>query len=100
MIDLGIKHHFGGGVYAKEALIPAGVIATQHVHKFDHLSVLASGTVVVDVEGVSTEYTGPACLLIEAGKLHSVRAITPAVWFCIHASDVVDPERIDAELVA
>ena len=38
-----IEHHFGGGVYAKETIIPAGVMLQQHAHTYDHLSILASG---------------------------------------------------------
>ena len=100
MLGLDITHHFGGGVYAKEARIPAGTLATQHVHSFDHLSLLASGRVVVSVEGHGTEYSAPACLKIEAGKAHSVYAMTDAVWFCIHSTEETDPAKVDQGLIA
>jgi quercetin dioxygenase-like cupin family protein len=93
-----IQHHFGGGVYAKETRIPAGYLAVQHKHKFDHLSVLASGAVEVIVDGESTEYTAPACLTIAAGKEHSVLALTDVVWYCIHATDCDDESAVDALL--
>ena len=44
-IEPEIQHHFGGGVYAKETFIPAGKWLVQHIHKFDHLSVLAQGSI-------------------------------------------------------
>lgn len=98
--SLDITHHFGGGVYAKQTAIPAGLVLTQHVHKHDHLSVLASGIAAVSVDGVDTEHAGPACIVIAAGKVHSVRAVTDVVWYCIHATNETDAGKVDAELVA
>jgi quercetin dioxygenase-like cupin family protein len=94
-LGVGITHHFGGGVYAKETTIPAGVELTQHVHQFDHLSVLAAGEVDLDVDGEVQRLTGPACVLVKAGRAHKVTALTPAVWYCIHASDSEDAKRAD-----
>lgn len=98
--DLPISHHWGGGVYAKETRISAGLILVQHKHDFDHLSVLASGTVELMVDGVRSEVTGPTCLTIEAGKHHGVKALTDVVWYCIHATDCTDPQSVDEVLIA
>lgn len=95
-----INHFFGGGVYAKETLIPAGFVLTQHRHAFDHLSILASGHVAVEVDGVGREVFGPACIVIGAGKEHRVTALTDAVWYCVHATDCTDPAQVDHELTA
>ena len=97
---IGITHHFSSGVYAKECLIPSGLILTQHKHAFDHLSILASGTAMITVEGVESIKVGPVAITIEAGKEHSVRSITDVAWFCIHATDVTDPEKVDESLIA
>jgi quercetin dioxygenase-like cupin family protein len=97
---VGITHHFVGGLYCKETRIPAGVKLTQHVHEFDHLSILAQGRVSVTVDGVATEYAGPAFLTIAAGKAHEVAALTDTVWACLHATDCTDPEQVDQELTA
>lgn len=95
---VGIAHHFGGGIYAKETLIPAGVELAQHKHPFDHLSVLAAGSALVRCEGVDVLYQAPACITIEANKAHSVQALTNVVWYCVHATDCIDPDKIDHEL--
>ncbi|WP_341887055.1 hypothetical protein [Variovorax sp. YR752] len=95
-----ITHHFGGGVYAKETHIAAGLILIQHKHEHDHLSVLASGTVELLIDGVRSEMTGPACLTITAGKHHGVKALTDVVWFCIHATDCTDSHKVDEVLIA
>lgn len=93
-----IEHHFGGKVYAKETRIPAGLRLDQHRHNFDHLSILASGSVVVSVDGVDTQHDAPKCMVIEAGKSHSVTSLTDTVWYCVHGTDCTDPDKIDHEL--
>ena len=94
-----ISHHFGGGVYAKETRIPAGYTLGQHVHLFDHLSILASGTAEISVDSETTQHTGPACLVIKAGKQHEVHALTDVIWYCVHATDCTDPETVDEVLI-
>lgn len=94
-----LSHHFGGGVYAKETKVPAGWILVQHKHEHDHLSVLASGTVELLVDGERSEMTGPACITIKAGKHHGVKAITDVAWYCIHATDCTDEGEVDGVLV-
>lgn len=69
--------------YAKATKIPAGVTLTQHAHDFDHESVLAAGTVRLVVDGKSQTLNAPKCILIQAGKVHEVQALTDARWFCI-----------------
>jgi len=98
-LGVAIQHHFGGGVYAKETHIPAGVVLTQHRHQFDHLSVLASGTAIVEVDGQLRTLAGPTCIVIEAGKVHSVTAVTPVTWYCVHATDCTDPDKVDHQLI-
>jgi len=94
-----IEHYFSSGVYTKETRIPAGHILVQHKHKFDHLSILASGSVELAVDGVKTIIHAPACLTIEANKHHGVKSLTDVVWYCIHATDCTDESEIDEVLI-
>lgn len=95
-----INHHFSSGVYAKETRIPAGQVLVQHAHKYDHLSILAQGSVEVMVDGNKEILHAPACLAIEANKHHGVKALTDVVWYCIHATSCVDEDEIDEVLIA
>jgi quercetin dioxygenase-like cupin family protein len=94
-----ISHLFGGGVYVKETLIPAGLVLVQHKHEHDHLSYLASGTVELLVDGVTRTVSGPVGLTIEAGKHHGVKALTDALWLCIHATECADESTVDQALM-
>jgi quercetin dioxygenase-like cupin family protein len=93
-----LTHHFSSGVYAKQVDIPAGRILQQHAHTFDHLSILASGKVIVRADGWVESYCGPAAITIRAGVVHEVESLTDAVWFCIHATDETDIGKVDAVL--
>ena len=96
--DIDVAHHFGAGVYAKEIRVPKGKFIVQHKHKFDHLSVVASGAARVVVDGVVTEHVAPAVLTIKAHKHHAVEAMQDLVWLCIHATDETDPDTVDHEV--
>ena len=98
MID--ITHHWvAEEVYSKRTHIAAGLKLTQHVHPYDHASALVSGAVLLEVDGEKREITGPAMLMIEAGKEHSVTALTDVVWHCIHITDDTDPETVDQSIL-
>jgi mannose-6-phosphate isomerase-like protein (cupin superfamily) len=99
-IEPEVKHYFGGGVYAKETIIPAGKWLVQHAHKHDHLSVLAKGSIELIVDGASSELHAPACLKIQAGKHHGVRSLTDVIWYCIHATDCTDEDEVDEIMIA
>jgi mannose-6-phosphate isomerase-like protein (cupin superfamily) len=94
-----IHHHFSAGVYAKETRIPAGYVLVQHAHKHDHLSILASGSVEMVVDGVKSVVEAPACLTIAAGKHHGIKSLTDVVWYCVHATDCTDEDEIDEVLI-
>ena len=94
-----IEHHFGAGVYAKETRIPAGHVLVQHKHKHDHLSILASGSIELMVDGARSIIHAPACLTVEANKHHGVKSLTDVVWYCIHATECTDADEIDEVLI-
>jgi mannose-6-phosphate isomerase-like protein (cupin superfamily) len=94
-----IHHHFSSGVYAKETRIPAGYILVQHAHKHDHLSILASGSVEMVVDGVKSIVDAPACLTIAADKHHGIKSLTDVVWYCVHATDCTNEDDIDEVLI-
>jgi hypothetical protein len=93
-----VTHHFIGGIYTKECHLPVGIKFMQHKHTFDHMSVLAQGHAIVEVDGIDKEYHAPAVLNIRAGKHHAITALTPVVWLCQHVTTCTDPDNIDLEI--
>jgi len=98
-IDLGVVHNFSDGLYAKQMVIPKGYVVGQHAHKYSHLSILAKGKVIVKTDKAKKEYTAPACLEIKEGVNHAIEALEDTVWFCVHATDETDIEKIDEVLI-
>jgi quercetin dioxygenase-like cupin family protein len=99
-----IHHHFAGGVYAKETRIPAGGFVVSHSHPYEHMSILASGEVMIQAESppLPIEYLlrGPAVVKIKKGVHHRITALTDAVWYCIHATDETEADLVDAAILA
>ena len=94
-----VAHFFSDGVYAKEIRLPQDHFILQHKHVYDHMSILAEGWVVVKVDDVEVEYHAPACINIAAGKNHEVIAVTDSVWYCIHATEETNSEKVDQVLI-
>ncbi len=99
-------HFIVGGVYAKEVHIPAGHMLVGHVHAYDHLSILASGEVLLS-EGdgaLPKSFKAPAAIEIKAGVEHAVYAHLDSVWYCLHRvpDDLLteeDARKLDAAVI-
>lgn len=75
-----------------------------HVHNFDHITLIAKGSVTVDVEGQTTNFTAPHMIFVAKGKRHFLIAKEDdTVAYCVHAlrtgereEDILDPSMIPA----
>ena len=80
----------------------AKTVLPQHSHAFDHLTLLATGSVRVSrADAEPMEYTAPAGIFIPAGVKHLFETLTPdVVLACIHNTmraghvEVVDEHQI------
>lgn len=99
---LGITHHFptpGNKVYIRQANCHKGDEIGTHSHEFEHYSILASGSVLLDLDHRVTMLTGPCVVPIEAHKEHKITCLTDVSWFCIHGTDETDESKIDEVLI-
>lgn len=72
-------------LFVKQIPLKAGEAAEQHVHEYDHVTMVAVGTVRVWVDGEDCgEAAAPKPLTILAGQKHMFLAVTDAVLYCIH----------------
>jgi quercetin dioxygenase-like cupin family protein len=80
----------------------AGDLEHGHTHPFDHLTLLAAGSLSVTVNGKTTDFTAPHMIYIKAEYEHELVALEDnTVAFCIHAlrngdgvDDIIDPASI------
>ena len=98
-VDLGVVHNFSDGLYAKQMYIPKGYVVGQHAHNFSHLSILAKGKVIVKTNDFEKEYDAPACIEVKENVNHAIEALEDSVWFCIHATNEKDIDKIDNILI-
>jgi quercetin dioxygenase-like cupin family protein len=98
-VDPGVIHHFSDGLYAKQMHLPKGYMAGMHAHNYSHLSILGKGKVIVRTDNDEKTYTAPVCINMQAEILHSIEALEDAVWFCIHATEETDVNKVDEVLI-
>lgn len=75
------------GVFVKRMVVAeADTYLGQHAHRYDHVTVVATGTVRLwEGETDRGEFRAPAFITIKAGALHRFRTLEPAtVLLCIH----------------
>jgi quercetin dioxygenase-like cupin family protein len=84
----GVEVHTADGVFVKQMVIPkAGTIVPQHSHVYDHITMLAKGSVLVHAGDMDTAEmrAAPCGILIRAGVKHSFTSMEDgAVLYCIH----------------
>lgn len=75
----------------------AGTIIPTHAHKYDHITLLAYGSMRVQSgDDNPADFVGPVGILIPAGVKHTFMTLTPGVVFaCIHALHGTDGVEID-----
>lgn len=85
----------------------AGDIEYGHSHPFDHLTLLAKGSMRVTVEGQTTDFHAPHMIYIQKDRLHELVALQDdTLAFCIHAlrdkstGDILDPSMVPAGVKA
>jgi len=91
-----------GNVWSKQMHFEkTGDFEQGHTHCFDHLTLLASGSLKVEVEGQETIFKAPHMIYIHKDKMHGLTALEDnTVAYCIHAirdkssGDILDPSMI------
>lgn len=85
-------------LFVKTAMVAdAGTIIPAHAHTYDHVTLLAYGSMRVEADGeMLGDFTGPVGILIRAHVKHTMTTLTPGVVFaCIHALHGTEGVEID-----
>lgn len=79
----------------------AGDANEGHIHNYDHITLLAYGSVRVHVDEKTTDFKAPHMIYIQAGKSHFIEALEDGtVAYCVHAlrdkdtAEILDPNQI------
>ena len=89
---------FFGNVWMRSNFLEKiGDYTDGHKHHFDHVSMLISGKVQVEVDGFEpTEFTAPTFIIIKKELQHKFTALEDnSAWFCVFALRDVDGNVTD-----
>lgn len=78
----------------------AGDVEHGHTHEFDHLTLLATGSLRVVANGQETVFTAPHMIWIHKDVNHELTALEDkTVAYCIHAVHGRDGEIVSPDMV-
>jgi hypothetical protein len=87
-----------GNIWVRQNYLPnKGDAYQSHVHKFDHVTLLATGKVSVEVEGHQPkEFTAPTFIVIRKEHKHKITALTDdTIYYCVFALRNLEGEVVD-----
>jgi hypothetical protein len=84
------RHHFGPGVYIREATLPAGALVMGHAHRNPCLNVMLKGAMAVLIDGEVKVIEGPATFMSPAGRklAYIIEATTIQNVFATEETDI------------
>ena len=94
------SHHFADGVYLRELFMPAGMVVVGAIHRTKHITIVASGTVLITTDRGVEEITGPAVFVSEVGAKKAIHALTDATLMNPHPTDETDLAKIEDKFIA
>jgi quercetin dioxygenase-like cupin family protein len=72
-------------IFVKSTIVKEGTYLKQHRHEFDHITVVAHGSVRMWVDDIWTgDFKAPDLIHVAANKSHSFVALTDATIMCVH----------------
>jgi len=97
---MNLYHELGafGNIWVRQHVIgKAGDSNPGHQHKFDHVTLLASGKVKVEVEGKPPkEFTAPTFIVIRKEHNHKITALSDNVtYYCVFALRNINGEVLE-----
>jgi hypothetical protein len=96
-VELKTTHVFGGGMYARTILIPAGTMLTGALTECDNLCVVC-GDITVTTDDGPQHLTGFRVLAAKAGAKRAGLAHADTWWTTIHRTDTTTIEDAENEM--
>jgi hypothetical protein len=97
--SLTVRHHFAQGLYLRELHIPAGMITTGKIHKYECFNILAKGRRSTLIDGKIVTVEAPHVHLSPPGIKRVSLTHVDSVWITAHATVLTDVNEIERELV-
>lgn len=98
-VEIEPVHYHAKGLYAREIFIPKGTLLTGKIHRSEHLNIISKGDISVVTEFGTKRIVAPFTMVSQPGTKRVGYANEDTVWTTIHATDEVEIEKLEAELV-
>ncbi len=79
-----VSHFWGAGLYIRTSRVPKGMTIRQHVHDYDHISIVAQGCGALMTDGAVRMVKAGETIEVKAGQRHAYEAIEDTLWLCVH----------------
>lgn len=90
-VECRVNHIFAPGIYIRELHIPAGVLSTGKIHKYEHVGILLKGARDMLIDGKVEFVTAPFTTTIKAGSKLACYTWEDSVYVTVHPNP--DDER-------
>jgi hypothetical protein len=83
--ELPLTHFHGGGMYARELVLPKGTFAIGEIQKYPHVSVISKGEIsMLNEDGGYTRIKAPCTIVSKPGVRKCGFAHEETVWTTVH----------------
>lgn len=89
-VQIPVKHTFGKNIYMREIFLPAGLILTGKVHKYESMHIIQFGKMVVTTEEGQRMIEGPCTHHSMPGVKRAGIVIEDTLWITVHTIDNVN----------
>lgn len=93
-VECPVTHHFGHGIYMREAFLPAGIYVMGHAHKNEHMNIMLKGKMAVIVNGEAKVIEGPYIFTGQPGRKFAY-IIEDTVFVNAYATEETDIEKLE-----
>lgn len=93
--ELPVSHHFGPGVYIREAKFSAGHLVLGHKHKCAHTNILVSGRLVFLNEGGQVKELKAPMVMVSPPGQKLAYIMEDTVWQNVYATEERDVEKLE-----
>ena len=99
-VEIPVEHIFMGGVYIRQILLPAGVLAVGKRHRHNTCNMILKGRVLVYMtDGSTQEVAAPAVFESEKHVKKMCYALEDTIFINIDPTSETDLEKIEKEFI-
>lgn len=81
-------------ILAKLMLLKEGQATVGHAHHYDHMTLIAKGSLKVIVGDQTDIYRAPSAIHVKAGMHHILIALEDSIAYCIHDTNKADADNL------